>query len=116
MVSVGARFPAAAGIGDLVATGPRWTRDNAPFMTPTVAVPGLYSAECVTVNGAKVLSVRINADPADPRIDDVGGDVRFGAFVAKDWGLHLIDVSLVMQDMVDLVPVQLGTWKARGSR
>ena len=116
MVSVGARFPAAAGIGDLVATGPRWTRDNAPFMTPTVAVPGLYSAECVTVNGAKVLSVRINADPADPRIDDVGGDVRFGAFVAKDWGLHLIDVSLVMQDMVDLVPVQLGTWKARGNR
>ena len=47
-------------------------------------------------------------------IDDVGGDVRFGAFVAQDWGLHLIDVSLVMQDMVDLVPVQLAAWKAQG--
>ena len=81
--------------------------------TPSVAVPELYSAQCVTVNGANVLSVRINADPADPRIDDVGGDVRFGAFVAQDWGLHLIDVSLVMQDMVDLAPVQLSAWKAR---
>lgn len=116
MVAVGARFPAGAGIGDLVAASPRWTKDNAPFTTPTVAVPGLYSAGCVTVNGANVLSVRINADPADPRIDDVGGDVRFGAFVAKDWGLHLIDVSLVMQDMVDLVPVQLAAYKTRGGK
>ena len=116
MASANARFPAGAGIGDLVATSPRWTKDNAPFTTPTVAVPALYSAQCVSVNGANVLSVRINADPADPRIDDVGGDVRFGAFVAKDWGLHLIDVSLVMQDMVDLVPVQLAAWKARGGK
>ena len=116
MATVNARFPAGAGIGDLVAASPRWTKDNAPFTTPSVAVPGLYSAQCITVNGANVLSVRINADPADPRIDDVGGDVRFGAFVAQDWGLHLIDVSLVMQDMVDLVPVQLATWKARSGR
>ena len=116
MATVQARFPAGAGIGDLVAASPRWTKDNAPFTTPSVAVPGLYSAQCITVNGANVLSVRINADPADPRIDDVGGDVRFGAFVAQDWGLHLIDVSLVMQDMVDLVPVQLATWKARSGR
>jgi hypothetical protein len=111
---VNARFPSGAGIGDLVADTPRWTKDNAPVTTPTVAVPGLYAAQCVTVNGANVLSVRINADRADPRIDDVGGDVRFGAFVAQVWGLHLIDVSLVMQDMVDLVPVQLAAWKARG--
>lgn len=113
MAAANARFPARAGIGDLVADSPRWTKDNAPVPTPSVAVPGLYAAQCVTVNGANVLSVRINADPADPRIDDVGGDVRFGAFVAQDWGLHLIDVSLVMQDMVDLVPVQLAAWKAR---
>jgi hypothetical protein len=114
MATVKARFPSGAGIGDLMADSPRWSNDNAPVTTPTVAVPGLYAAQCVTVNGANVLSVRINADPADPRIDDVGGDVRFGAFVAKDWGLHLIDVSLVMQDMVDLVPVQLAAWKTRG--
>jgi hypothetical protein len=116
MTTLNARFPAGAGIGDLVAASPSWTKDNARITTASVAVPGLYSAQCVTVNGANVLSVRINADPMDPRIDDVGGDVRFGAFVAKDWGLHLIDISLVMQDMVDLVPVQLTAWKARAGR
>ena len=116
MATVHARFPSGAAIGDLVAASPAWTKDNAPITTPSVAVPGLYSAQCVTVNGANVLSVRINADPADPRIDDVGGDVRFGAFVSQDWGLHLIDVSLVMQDMVDLLPVQLSAWKARSGR
>lgn len=113
MATVNARFPAGAGIGDLVADSPRWTKDNAPITTPSVAVPGLYSAQCVTVNGANVLSIRINSDTTDQRIDDVGGDLRVGEFVAKDWGLHLIDVSLVMQDMVDLVPVQLAAWKAR---
>lgn len=111
-----ARFPAGAGIGDLVPDSPRWTRENKAVTTPVVSVPGLYSAQCVNVNGANVLSVRINADPADSRIDDVGGDVKLGNFVAKDWGLHLIDVSLVMQDMVDLVPAQLATWKTRGGK
>lgn len=115
LAPVGARFPAGSSFGDLVAGSTRWTSDNKTVATPTVAVPGLYSAQCVNVNGANVLSVRINADPADARIDDVGGDVRFGSAIAQDWGLHLIDVSLVMQDMVDLVPVQLAAWKARGS-
>ena len=113
---LGARFPAVSSFGDLVAGSTRWTRDNVPIKTPTVAVPGLYSAQCVTVNGANVLSVRINGDPADARIDDVGGDVRFGTAIAQDWGLHLIDVSLVMQDMVELVPVQLAAWKAEAAK
>lgn len=116
MATLGARFPAGSSFGDLVAGSTRWTRDNKLVTTPTVAVPGLYSAQCVTVNGANVLSVRINADPADARIDDVGGDVRFGPVIAQDWGLHLVDVSLVMQDMVDLVPVQLAAWGARKAK
>lgn len=114
MVSLRARFPAVSNFGDLVAGSTRWTRDTTPVTTPTVALPGLYAAQCVTVNGANVLSVRINGDPADARIDDPGGDVRFGTMIAQGWGLHLIDVSLVMQDMVELVPVQLAAWKMRG--
>ncbi|NJS15754.1 MAG: DUF1929 domain-containing protein [Sphingopyxis sp.] len=78
---------------------------------PGIALPGLYSGQCATVNGANVLTVRLNSDPNDARIDDVGGDVRFGPVIAKNWGLHMIDVNLVMQDMVDLVPVQLTAWE-----
>jgi hypothetical protein len=39
----------------------------------------------------------VKGDPADPRADDIGGDLT------PDWGLHLLDISLVMGDMVDLV-------------
>jgi hypothetical protein len=116
MAPLAARFPATTIGADLVVSDTRWTVDGKSIPTPTVAVPGLYSGQCQTVNGANILSVRLNSDTSDGRIDDVGGDVRFGPIVAKNWGLHLIDVSLVMQDMVDLVPVQLSAWQARAKK
>jgi Protein of unknown function (DUF3089) len=116
IVPLGARFPAfTSGIGGIT-TSARWTRDGKAIPSPTVALPAMYSGQCVTVNGANVLAVRINSDPADGRIDDAGGDVRFGAVTAANWGLHLIDVNLVLQDMVDLVPVQLAAWQAQQAR
>jgi hypothetical protein len=105
-------LPATSFAGDLAQGDTRWTSDNKPIATRHVTLSGLHSGQCATINGANVLSVRLNADPNDGRIDDPGGDVRFGATIASDWGLHLVDVNLVMQDMVDLVPVQLGAWEA----
>jgi hypothetical protein len=116
MAPLAARFPATTIGADLVVSDTRWTSDGKTIPTPTVAVPGLYSGQCQTVNGANILTVRLNSDATDGRIDDVGGDVRFGPIIAKNWGLHLIDVSLVMQDMVDLVAVQLAAWKAKTKR
>lgn len=111
---LGARFPAStSGIGSNSVTQPRWTRDGKLIPSPTVALPGLYSGGCASIGGANVLSVRIDSDPADSRIDDAGGDVRFGPVVAQNWGLHLVDINLVLQDMVDLVPVQLAAWQAK---
>lgn len=109
-------FPAIISLGELAGSTQRWTSDNKAVTTPSVALHGLYSGGCATVNGANILSVRLASDPADGRIDDPGGDVRFGQVTAKDWGLHLIDVNLVMQDMVDLVPVQLAAWQAKQAR
>jgi hypothetical protein len=116
VVPLRAIFPATSIGGDLVQGSQRWTSDNKPVTTPAVALPGLYSGGCQSVNGANILSVRIATDPGDGRIDDPGGDVRFGPVIAKDWGLHLIDVNLVMQNMVDLVPQQLAAWQARPRR
>jgi Protein of unknown function (DUF3089) len=116
MAALGARFPAVTLGADLVASDARWTRDGTPIATPTVALPGLYAGQCATINGANILSVRLNSDPNDGRIDDVGGDVRFGPVVAKNWGLHMIDVNLVIQDMVNLVPVQFAALQAKQAR
>ena len=52
------------------------------------------------------LSVHVNADPNDPRADDIVGDVLVNNQVQKDWGLHLIDVNLAMGNLVELVREQ----------
>lgn len=92
---------------------PKWTRDDKPVTTRMVAVPGLYSGKCVQANGVNYFSVRLHSDPNDGRVDDAGGDLRFGPMIAKDWGLHLIDVNIAMENMVDLVPTQLAAWEKK---
>lgn len=65
--------------------------------TPFVTTPGLVRGECVERDGFHYLEVTVDADPTDPRADDVPGDLT------PEWGLHLVDVNLVMGDLVDLV-------------
>jgi hypothetical protein len=116
--------PAALGGGkaeahSAFATGRSWemARDTGPWSktgtakTAFVTLPGLITAQCASTDGANYLSVHVNADPADPRTDDVPGDVAVGKTVLADWGLHLIDVSVVYDDLVALVPQQLAAWK-----
>ena len=57
-------------------------------------------------DGADYLSVHVNADPTDGRADDIGGDLT------PEWGLHLVDVNLVMGDIVDLVASQAAAYAA----
>ena len=52
------------------------------------------------------LEVTVDGDPADPRVDDIGGDLT------PAWGLHLQDVNLVMGDVVELVRTQSEAWRA----
>ncbi len=54
----------------------------------------------------------VNGDPADPRVDDISGDIVIGGAILKDWGLHLIDVNLQMGDLVALVGQQSKAWLA----
>jgi Protein of unknown function (DUF3089) len=63
--------------------------------TPFVTLPGLVSGECLSRGGFNYLSVTITADPSDPRADNIGGDLT------PEWGLHLIDISIVMGDIVE---------------
>jgi Protein of unknown function (DUF3089) len=114
-VALSAILPAKSIGGDLVPKPQPWTRDNKPIETSHVALPGLYSGQCVTKDGNSHLSVRLNGDGDGARVKDPGGDVRFGPTIAKDWGLHLLDVNIVQQDMVDLVGTQLAAWE-KGTR
>ena len=70
------------------------------FTTPFVSLPGLVSGECVVRDGYSYLEVTVHGDPADPRADDIAGDL------SPEWGLHLVDVNLVMGDVVQRVAEQ----------
>lgn len=83
-----------------------WVKDGAAIQTPFVSVPGLLSGECVKKDGFHYLAVTTNADPGDPRTDAIPGDVVQNGVVAKDWGLHLIDMNVAMGDLVRLVGSQ----------
>jgi hypothetical protein len=67
---------------------------DAKITTPFVTLPGMLTGECVVENGYSYLKVTVHGDPADPRIDDIKGDLT------PEWGLHLVDVNLVMDDLV----------------
>jgi Protein of unknown function (DUF3089) len=72
--------------------------------TPFVTLPGLVSGKCASQGAFNYLSVTVNADPSDPRADDIGGDLT------PEWGLHLIDVSIVMGDIVERVRDQAAAY------
>ena len=114
MAKLDAVIPSRSVAGDLSNAPTAWTSDNKPIPTSNVSLPGLYSGQCVAKDGNNFLSVRLSADPKHGRVDDPGGDVKFGPVIAADWGLHLLDVNVVMQDMVNLVGVQAAAWGKMG--
>jgi hypothetical protein len=83
-----------------------WVTPERKVGTPFVSVPGLLTAQCVTSDAGTYLAVHVNADPNDPRTDDIVGDVLVNNQVQKDWGLHLIDANLAMGNLIDLVREQ----------
>lgn len=90
-----------------------WVKGKSNPTTPFVSVPGLLSSTCVEKNGFSYLEVHVAGDPADPRLDDIAGDVMIGGVVNAAWGLHLIDANLAMGNLVDIVGAETKTYLAR---
>jgi hypothetical protein len=79
-----------------------------PITTPFFAMPDFVQAECVDRDGYQYLEISVMADPEDPRADDFNGDFRGGI----GWGLHLVDVSLAIGNLIDLAQTQGAAWLA----
>lgn len=103
----------ATGAGIASAKQGPWTADGAAVTTPFVKAPGLLSAECVANGKFRYLAITVNAVPGDPRTDTIVGDVSVGGQVLADWGLHLIDMPVVMGNLVTLSATQAKTWLKR---
>lgn len=74
--------------------------------------PGLLSGRCVRDEHGSYFAVTVHGDPADARTDVIVGDVMSGGRVMADWGLHLIDVSLVQGNLIELVRSQGAAYAA----
>ena len=82
--------------------------------TPWVSVPGLLTGKCTSnENATGYLEVTVNGNPSDPRVDDIIGDIGLGNNVLANWGLHLVDVNLVMGNLLDIVGAQAKAYAAK---
>ena len=88
---------AAAPAGSWVLTDPNAA---AAITTPFIGVPGLITGECKVKDGYSYLAITVNADPSDPRADEIPGDG------APNWGLHSVDVSITQESLISLVRSQ----------
>jgi hypothetical protein len=91
----------------------QWVKDASPVDTPFVSVPGLLSAECASNEHANFLKITVNADPGDPRTDDIPGDLGMAGKPQANWGLHLVDVNLTMGNLLDIVARQAKAYTSR---
>ncbi|MGQ0589099.1 MAG: DUF3089 domain-containing protein [Sphingosinicella sp.] len=92
-----------------------WSSEGPP-PTPFLRTEGLVSAACVTEGPLGYLAVRVNADPADARTDQIPGDVRLLGQPAPGWGIHLVDVHLAQGDLIRAVAAQRDAYLARARR
>ena len=106
-------YLSAKGFGAVSGAPPKPFAKDVTVSTPFVSMPDLLSAKCVAEGDFTYLSVKVNADPADPRTDEISGDVVVGPVTLKDWGLHLIDVNLQMGDLIALAGRQAKAYGAK---
>jgi hypothetical protein len=78
-----------------------------------VSLPGLVTAQCAANEHASFLEITVHGTPADPRTDDIRGDLGVGNQILTDWGLHLVDVNLGMGNLVEIVNQQSRAWTSR---
>ena len=86
-------------LGDAVSVVEEPWAAGAEITTPWVTLPNFVQAECVIKEGFSYLEITVLADPSDPRIDDIGGDIP----ALPSFGLHIVDVNLGMGDLVEIV-------------
>ena len=90
-----------------------WVSPERLIDTPWVSVPGLLTAQCKSNENATYLELTVHGDPADPRTDDIIGDLGTADRIQADWGLHLVDFNIAMGNLVDIVGEQAKAWAAR---
>jgi pimeloyl-ACP methyl ester carboxylesterase len=94
-------------------TQPDWTTPPTRIATPFVKVPGLVSTACESKGEFSWLAMHVNAEPKDPRTDQLAGEIIRPTGPDWSWGLHLIDVDHSMGDLVRIVGKEAAAYARR---
>ncbi|HJP16527.1 MAG TPA: DUF3089 domain-containing protein [Acidimicrobiales bacterium] len=68
--------------------------------TPWITYPDFIFGECIDNGTFSYFSVEFLFDNADPRTDNVGGELT------PQWGLHILDMSIALGNLVDTAHTQ----------
>jgi hypothetical protein len=74
--------------------------------------PGLISTHCIRRGEFDYLALRLNAVPADPRTDELGGQIIRRSGADLSWVLHLLDVDHAIGTLIRTVGRQAETYLA----
>jgi hypothetical protein len=68
-----------------------------------IKLPGLLSASCVLDEHGAYLAITLHPTPGAVRTNDIPGDVVVRGRAMQEWGLHLIDASLTLGNLLAVV-------------
>jgi hypothetical protein len=88
-----------------------WSSGRTP-PAPFLRTEGLVTGQCVQEGPVGYLSIRVASDPADARTDDIPGDLFANGQRQSGWGLHLVDMPLALDDLLELVRQQAAAFAA----
>ncbi|MSR10808.1 MAG: DUF3089 domain-containing protein [Gammaproteobacteria bacterium] len=84
-----------------------WTSAQPKLDTPFAKAPGLLSVDCVSSGTHHYLELSVHANAADPRTDDIAGDILTAEGTPDaGWGLHLLDANVGMGDLLSILDKQ----------
>ncbi len=88
-----------------------WSAAGVAVPTRFARIPGLVSGACVSRDGFSYLAVHVEPGIAAGLGDYVMGPDTVGDVAYPNWGMHVMDVTLVQNDLVRLVARQVGAWR-----
>ena len=92
---------------------PTWIAAADKIQTPYVTLPNYLTSQCVQTADLSYLEITIARGAGDVRRDDITGDVYVRGRILADWGLHIIDLNLVMGNLLDVVAEQSRSYLKR---
>lgn len=87
-----------------------WLVGGKTIPTRFARIPGLVSGECVTSGAFTYLAVHVASSGGG--VATVMEPATVGDIAYPEWGLHVMDIHLVLGDLVRLVAAQTRAWAA----